>query len=96
MNLGDGGRRLPGRVGPNLSHVASRLNLVGLMPNRDGDSLAVNDALLQHNLKSWLSDPHEVKPGNIMAQQAKMYTDPDSRLKESEVDALVAYLLTLN
>jgi len=95
MNLADGGRRLPGRVGPNLSHVASRLDLVGLLPNRAEGVLTVNDAMIQQNLKTWLTDPDDVKPGNIMGRQAKVYTDPDSRLQESEVDALVAYLMTL-
>ena len=95
MNLADGGRRLPGRVGPNLSHVASRLDLVGLLPNRAEGVLTVNDAMIQQNLKTWLTDPDDVKPGNIMGRQAKVYTDPDSRLEESEVDALVAYLMTL-
>lgn len=95
MNLADGGKRLPGRVGPNLSHVASRLDLVGLMPNREDGKLTVNDAMLQQNLKTWLTDPDDVKPGNIMGQRAKVYTDPGSRLEENEVDALVAYLMTL-
>ncbi|MDA0770785.1 MAG: cytochrome c oxidase subunit II [SAR202 cluster bacterium Casp-Chloro-G4] len=96
MNLAEGGRRLPGRVGPNLSHVASRLYLAGLLPNKDEGSLTVNDALLQQNLKTWLSDPDDVKPGNIMTRDAKVYSDPDSKLEEREIDALVAYLLTLN
>ena len=56
----------------------------------------MNDALLQQNLKTWLTDPDEVKPGNIMSRQAKVYSDPDSKLEEREVDALVAYLMTLN
>lgn len=81
--------------GPNLSHVASRLNLVGLLSNNEEGSLTVNDAMLQQNLKDWLTDPDEIKPGNIMFREADAYNKPEKMLDESEVDALVAYLMTL-
>jgi cytochrome c oxidase subunit 2 len=81
--------------GPNLSHVASRLNLVGLLPNAEEGSFVVNDAMLQENLKNWLTDPDEIKPGNIMSREADAYNKPEFALNESDVDALVAYLMTL-
>ncbi len=95
MNLGDGGRRLPGRVGPNLAHVASRGYVVGLLRSSGDGTVVVSDALVQQNLKTWLMDPDAVKPANIMATRAAVYTNPDKALSESQVDALVAYLMTL-
>ena len=55
----------------------------------------MSDALVQQNLKTWLMDPDDVKPGNIMATRAAVFTSPDRALSESQVDALVAYLMTL-
>jgi cytochrome c oxidase subunit 2 len=49
----------------------------------------------EENLKRWLSDPEEVKPGNIMAREAPVYTNPDLALSASDIDALVAYLQSL-
>ena len=95
MNLGEGGKRLPGRVGPNLTHVASRGYVVGLLRSTDPGTYAVSDALVQQNLKIWLMDPDAVKPANIMATRAAVYTNPDRALSESQVDALVSYLMTL-
>ena len=114
----DGGRR-PGRTGPNLTHIASRLNHLGIYRNSDipfedhangGRQLYVNvygipqtldgqpfvsEALLQNNLKTWISDPEALKPGNLMARDGEPYIDPANELTEREIDALVAYLLTL-
>ena len=95
MNLGDGGKRLPGRVGPNLAHVAGRGYVVGLLRSTDQGTSVVSDALVQQNLKTWLLDPDKVKPGNTMAARAAVYNNPDRALSESQVDALVAYLMTL-
>ena len=114
----DGGR-IPGRTGPNLTHIASRLNHLGVYRNSDvpfedhangGRQLYVNvdgipqrldgqpfvsEALLQNNLKTWISDPEALKPGNLMARDGEPYIDPANELTEREIDALVAYLLTL-
>ena len=95
MNLGDGGKRLRGRVGPNLAHVSSRGYVVGLLKGFDDGTSVVSDALVQQNLKTWLMDPEAVKPANIMARRAAAFTDPDKALSEGQVDALVAYLMTL-
>ena len=95
MKLGDGGKRLPGRVGPNLTHVSSRGYVVGLLKSFDDGTVVVNDALLQQNLKTWLMDPEAIKPANIMARRAAAYNNPDKALSEGQIDALVAYLLTL-
>ncbi len=85
----------PGRTGPNLTHVASRTNLAGgVMDNRDenGD---VNLAILQHNLRTWITDPEGVKIGNLMASQGAPYIDPEKALNEAELSAIVAYLSSL-
>jgi len=66
-----------GIVGPNLTHVGSRLNLAsGILDNND------------HDLKMWLHDPGAVKPGNHMATMAM----PPLHLSDDEVNALAAYL----
>jgi cytochrome c oxidase subunit 2 len=44
-----------GKIGPNLTHVASRTSLAGgLLLNSEG------------NIRRWLSNPPAVKPGSIM------------------------------
>ena len=30
----------------------------------------------QANLRKWLEDPADVKPGNLMARDAEVYNDP--------------------
>jgi cytochrome c oxidase subunit 2 len=50
-----GGTNASGRVGPDLSHVASRISLAaGTIPNTPG------------YLAGWILDPQHVKPGNRM------------------------------
>ena len=65
-----------GTFGPNLTHFMSRQTLgAGVAPNDDA------------NLKSWLRDPQELKPGCLM---------PDMKLNAAQVDEIMAYLKTLN
>ena len=64
-----------GRDGPDLTHVASREFIAG--------------GLLEPvvpDLRSWIDDPHAIKPGNLM---------PETELTSDELDRLVAYLETL-
>tara|TARA_Y100000996_G_scaffold414716_1_gene406469 strand:+ start:3624 stop:4760 length:1137 start_codon:yes stop_codon:yes gene_type:complete len=86
-----------GRLGPNLTHLASRTYLAaGLLNNTaDVDTNIVNESYLQENLRAWIADPASIKPGNLMASQGAVYTDPDRALTESQISALVAYLITL-
>ena len=80
----DGSERAKGTKGPVLTHVASRRHIAaGLIDNS------------QANLRRWLSDPNEVKPGNIMARDAAVYNNPDKALSEPDISALVAYLQSL-
>jgi cytochrome c oxidase subunit 2 len=68
-----------GLIGPNLTHVASRSNIVaGWLPNTPA------------NLQRWLRDPNAVKPDNIMGTAIKAGT-----LKEDEIAALSTYLESL-
>lgn len=64
------------RVGPNLTHFASRLKFAGgLFDNSDPAQIA-----------AWLRNPQAVKQGAQM---------PDLGLSEADIEALVAYLMSL-
>lgn len=119
IKLRDDGSRIPGRTGPILTHVATRLNHLGIYRNSDVNfedasgsrrlyvSSAgiptdlntgrpfVNESMLQNNLKVWITDPEALKPGNLMSRDGEPYIDPANELTEQEIDALVAYLMTL-
>ncbi len=65
-----------GNLGPDLTHLASRRTLAaGALPNT------------RQQLASWIVDPHQIKPGNLMPASPH-YTEP-------ELQALLAYLLSL-
>ena len=49
----------------------------------------------QENLRQWIEDPQSIKQGTIMFRDAKVYTDPERKLSDADVAALVAYLQTL-
>lgn len=70
--------------GPNLTHFGSRDVFAGAI-------LEVNE----ENLKNWLKDPEGLKPGNRMSSLAGAFNDPALELTKSDIDALVAYLLSL-
>lgn len=61
--------------GPDLTHFADREVFAGASFDRTPE-----------NLKSWLANPPELKPGSYM---------PDLGLTEAEIDVLIAYLETL-
>jgi len=84
-----------GRVGPNLAHVASRRDLAAGMLRNANENGSQNDALLQENLRIWIEDPEQVKPGNLMTKGAQVYTDPDKKLTEEQISQLVHYLSSL-
>jgi cytochrome c oxidase subunit 2 len=66
---------------PNLTHFASRETFAGsILENTD------------EHLRNWLRDPEGEKTGNRMAELAAVYNDPDMRLTDNEIEALVAYL----
>jgi len=71
-----------GNIGPDLTHFGSRTTVAAAM--LDNTSA---------NLHLWLTDPNGVKPGNIMWKQG--YVGYNIQLTSADVDALVAYLLSL-
>jgi cytochrome c oxidase subunit 2 len=70
--------------GPNLTHLSSRTMLAAGIMEMNAD-----------NLREWLRDPNEIKPGNIMAKEALTYNNPDFALGSDDIDNLVAYLQSL-
>ena len=72
--------------GPNLTDLATR--------ERFGAGLV---DLNRQNLRQWLRDPEQVKPGNYMSERAAIYQTADGRasLSESEISDLLEYLLSL-
>ena len=70
---------------PNLTDLRTRESLAaGLMD------------LNKENLKRWIRNPDEVKPGNQMkARAAHLYGTGELSLSDGDLDAVVAYLLNL-
>jgi len=65
-----------GKFGPDLTHLMSRQTL--------GAGVVTNTA---QNLRAWVNDPQEVKPGCLM---------PSMKLTDSQLDQVLAYLESLN
>lgn len=64
-----------GKFGPDLTHLMSRKTIAaGVLDNN------------HNNLREWIDDPHEAKPGCLM---------PSMKLTPKELDSVVAYLETL-
>jgi cytochrome c oxidase subunit 2 len=69
------GTKAIGKFGPDLTHLASRSTIAaGVMTNTP------------ENLKAWINDPQQIKPGCLM---------PSMKLGGKELDQLVSYLETL-
>jgi cytochrome c oxidase subunit II len=65
-----------GTFGPDLTHLMDRQTLAsGMIPNT------------KENLRAWIKDPQEIKPGCLM---------PNMQLTDPQLDAVVRYLATLN
>ena len=80
-----GPSRAKGTVGPNLTHFANRRDFAGgILENT------------QANLREWLENPCDVKPGNTMCTDGGVYNGTLDPLSEPQVSALVAYLRNLN
>lgn len=62
-----------------------------------GDRITLGAGLVElneQNLRKWLEDPANIKPGNRMTELAQAYTDPGSALTTEDINALVAYLMS--
>ena len=69
---------------PNLTDLRARRSLgAGLLD------------LNQDNLRRWLHNPEDVKPGNNMAARALIYQSGNISLNDDEIDSIIAYLLNL-
>jgi len=69
---------------PNLTDLRTRQTLgAGLMD------------LNVQNLRRWLHNPDDVKPGNRMSERAQIYQLGDISLTDDEIDGLIEYLLQL-
>jgi len=73
-----------GKIGPNLTHVASRKTIAG-------GTLANNKA----NLSKWLHNPEAIKPGNAMAATMKGIVAGWGADADKNIAALVEYLSSL-
>ena len=65
-----------GRFGPDLTHLASRDTIA---------SGSVDNTA--QNLRRWIADPNELKPGSLM---------PSMHLSNQDLDTVTAYLTTLH
>ena len=47
------------------------------------------------NLRKWITNPEDIKPGNLMSQKALLYQDGAANLSDDDIDALIEYLLNV-
>ena len=47
------------------------------------------------NLRAWIHNPDDLKPGNRMSERAFIYQNGDVSLSDEEVEGLIEYLLQL-
>lgn len=47
------------------------------------------------NLKAWIKNPEDIKPGNWMSEKAIIYQSGEINLSDDDVDAVIEYLLNL-
>ena len=71
--------------GPNLTDLRTRGTLAA----------GITDLTVE-NLRAWIKNPEEIKPGNYMYSNALLYDDGgDATLSDTEIDAIIEYLLNL-
>lgn len=72
--------------GPNLTDLATRHTFAAGLAD-----------LNRENLRVWLSNPADIKPGNYMSSRASIYQTADGNisLSQAEVSSLIEYLLSL-
>ena len=72
--------------GPNLTDLRTRGTLAAGIVD-----------LSVENLRAWIKNPEEVKPGNLMYSNAALYDGGgDANLSDDQIDALIDYLLNFN
>ena len=71
--------------GPNLTDLRTRQTL----------GAGIIDFSVE-NLRNWIRNPEDIKPGNWMYDKAALYKEGgDATLSDAEIDALIEYLLEL-
>ncbi len=72
--------------GPNLTDLATRQSFAAGL-----------EVLNRENLRTWINNPNDIKPGNHMAARAIVYQTSDGRanLSPDQVSDLIEYLLSL-
>lgn len=68
--------------GPNVATFGDRNRVAGFMEHNE------------ENLKKWIADPQQYKPGNLMPDPKSLNDGKD--FTEQELDALAAYLMSLS
>lgn len=76
------GAGVTGGIGPNVATFGDRNRVAGYLEHNE------------ENLKNWIADPQEYKPGNLMPEAASLNNGEE--LTEQELDALAAYLMGLS
>jgi cytochrome c oxidase subunit 2 len=72
--------------GPNLTDLATRQTFAAGLVD-----------LNRENLRVWLTNPADIKPGNYMARRANVYqtADGSTSLTQAQVSSLIEYLMSL-
>ncbi len=71
--------------GPNLTDLRTRQTLAA----------GITDLSVE-NLRAWIKNPNDIKPGNWMHEKAAFYQDGgDATLTDDQIDSLIEYLLNL-
>ena len=69
---------------PNLTDLATRRRFAAGILDLNED-----------NLRSWLLNPNDIKPGNYMSSKAPFYQDGENILSDDEISAVIEYLISL-
>jgi cytochrome c oxidase subunit 2 len=71
-----------GGVGPNVATFGDRNRVAGILEHNE------------ENVKAWIQDPQQYKPGNLMPSPESL--NNGEKFSEQELDALAAYLMSLS
>ncbi len=73
--------------GPNLTGIGSRLTIGGILYNDTPENeWVVDPAITEKNLRTWITDPQSVKPGNMMPSAEQL------QLTQEQIDGIAKYL----
>lgn len=78
--------------GPNLTHFAAREAFAGYIFDSPFGDQVEDPELAMERLRQWITDPQSLKPG---AQMPGFGAGGDQQLTDAQIDAVIAYLATL-